>query len=62
MASGGRVVTICSDNAERMPFAGGAVYAMGKAALVGLVKGLARDLGPRASPSTMCNPVPSIPI
>jgi 3-oxoacyl-[acyl-carrier protein] reductase len=30
-----------------MPFAGGAVYAMSKAALVGLVKGLARDLGPR---------------
>jgi 3-oxoacyl-[acyl-carrier protein] reductase len=31
----------------RMPFAGGSVYAMSKAALVGLVKGLARDLGPR---------------
>jgi len=29
------------------PFAGGAAYAMSKAALVGLVKGLARDLGPR---------------
>src|SRR5437867_13419851 len=32
---------------KRMPFEGGAVYAMSKAALVGLVKGLARDLGPR---------------
>ena len=30
-----------------MPFAGGSVYSMTKAALVGLVKGLARDLGPR---------------
>jgi len=30
-----------------MPFTGGGVYAMSKAALVGLVKGLARDLGPR---------------
>jgi 3-oxoacyl-[acyl-carrier protein] reductase len=29
-----------------MPFAGGAAYAMSKSALVGLVKGLARDLGP----------------
>jgi 3-oxoacyl-[acyl-carrier protein] reductase len=29
-----------------MPFAGGSVYAMAKAALVGLVKGLARDMGP----------------
>src|SRR2546423_215879 len=47
MPSGGRVITIGSCNAERMPFAGGAVYAMSKAALVGLVKGLARDLGPR---------------
>jgi len=47
MKTGGRVVTIGSCNAERMPFAGGAVYSMSKAALVGLVKGLARDLGPR---------------
>ncbi|PYS91017.1 MAG: oxidoreductase [Acidobacteria bacterium] len=47
MQTGGRVITIGSCNAERMPFAGGAVYAMSKAALVGLVKGLARDLGPR---------------
>ncbi len=47
METGGRVVTIGSCNAERVPFEGGAVYAMSKAALVGLVKGLARDLGPR---------------
>jgi 3-oxoacyl-[acyl-carrier protein] reductase len=47
MKENGRVITIGSCNADRMPFAGGAVYAMSKAALVGLVKGLARDLGPR---------------
>jgi 3-oxoacyl-[acyl-carrier protein] reductase len=47
MQAGGRIITIGSCNAERMPFVGGAVYAMSKAALVGLVKGLARDLGPR---------------
>ncbi|MGE0535149.1 MAG: 3-oxoacyl-ACP reductase family protein [Pirellulales bacterium] len=47
MPSGGRIITIGSCNAERMPFAGGAVYAMSKSALIGLVKGLARDLGPR---------------
>lgn len=47
MKSGGRVINIGSCNAERMPFAGGGVYAMSKAALVGLVKGLSRDLGPR---------------
>jgi 3-oxoacyl-[acyl-carrier protein] reductase len=47
MKEGGRVINIGSCNAERMPFPGGAVYAMSKAALVGLVQGLARDLGPR---------------
>jgi len=47
MKEGGRIVNIGSCNAERMPFPGGAIYAMSKAALVGLVKGLARDLGPR---------------
>ena len=47
MKAGGRIINIGSTNAERMPFPGGSVYAMSKAALVGLVKGLARDLGPR---------------
>jgi 3-oxoacyl-[acyl-carrier protein] reductase len=47
MQAGGRIINIGSCNAERMPFTGGGVYAMSKAALVGLVKGLARDLGPR---------------
>lgn len=47
MQTGGRIITIGSCNAERMPFTGGSVYAMSKAALVGLVKGVARDLGPR---------------
>ncbi|MCS3468202.1 3-oxoacyl-[acyl-carrier protein] reductase [Pseudomonas sp. JUb42] len=47
MKEGGRVINIGSTNADRMPFAGGGVYAMSKSALVGLTKGLARDLGPR---------------
>ena len=47
MKAGGRIINIGSCNADRMPFTGGGVYAMSKAALVGLVKGLARDLGPR---------------
>ena len=47
MKEGGRIIMIGSCNAERMPYPGGAVYAMTKAALVGLVKGLAHDLGPR---------------
>jgi len=47
MQTGGRIINLGSCNAERVPFMGGGVYAMSKAALVGLVKGLARDLGPR---------------
>lgn len=47
MGEGGRIITIGSTNADRMPFAGGAVYAMSKSAIVGLTKGLSRDLGPR---------------
>jgi 3-oxoacyl-[acyl-carrier protein] reductase len=47
MKAGGRVINVGSCNAERMPFAGATAYAMSKAALVGMVKGLARDLGPR---------------
>ena len=47
MKAGGRIINIGSVNADRVPFAGGSVYAMSKSALVGLVKGMARDLGPR---------------
>jgi 3-oxoacyl-[acyl-carrier protein] reductase len=47
MQVGGRIINIGSTNAERMPFAGGGVYAMSKSALQGLVQGLSRDLGPR---------------
>jgi 3-oxoacyl-[acyl-carrier protein] reductase len=47
MGEGGRIINISSTNAARMPFVGGAVYAMSKSALTGLVKGMARDLGPK---------------
>jgi 3-oxoacyl-[acyl-carrier protein] reductase len=47
MKDGGGIINIGSTNADRMPFAGGGVYAMSKSALQGLVHGLARDLGPR---------------
>jgi len=58
MNDGGRIVNIGSTNAQRMPFAGGAPYAMSKAALVGLVKGLARDLGPRGITVNNVSPGP----
>ncbi|WP_429090876.1 3-oxoacyl-ACP reductase family protein [Aeromonas rivipollensis] len=47
MGKGGRIINIGSTNADRIPMAGGSVYAMSKSALVGLTKGMARDLGPR---------------
>jgi len=46
LVSGGRIINIGSINADRMPFQGGGVYAMSKAAIKGLTKGLARDFGP----------------
>lgn len=59
MKTGGRIINIGSCNADRMPFAGGAVYAMSKAALTGLVKGLARDLGPRGITVNNVQPGPT---
>jgi 3-oxoacyl-[acyl-carrier protein] reductase len=47
MKKGSCIINIGSTNADRMPFPGGSVYAMTKSALVGLVKRLARDLGPK---------------
>jgi len=47
MPEGGRIITIGSNLAERVPYPGVALYAASKAALVGLTRGLARDLGPR---------------
>lgn len=47
MKEGGRIIHIGSTNSDRMPFAGGSVYALSKAAVAGFTKGLARDLGPR---------------
>ena len=61
MREGGRVITIGSCNAERMPFTGGAVYAMSKAALVGLVKGLGAIWGRAALRSTTSSRARSIP-
>jgi 3-oxoacyl-[acyl-carrier protein] reductase len=58
MGEGGRIITIGSVNAERMPFAGGGVYAMTKAAVAGLTRGLARDLGPRGITVNTVQPGP----
>ncbi|OBB74372.1 SDR family NAD(P)-dependent oxidoreductase [Mycobacterium sp. 852014-52144_SCH5372336] len=47
MPGGGRIISIGSNLAERVPSAGVTLYSMSKAALIGFTKGLARDLGAR---------------
>lgn len=47
MPDGGRIVIIGSVNGDRMPFPGGAAYALTKSAVQGMVRGLARDFGER---------------
>ena len=47
LGEGGRIINIGSINAERVPGPGLSIYAMSKAAVAGLTRGLARDLGPR---------------
>jgi 3-oxoacyl-[acyl-carrier protein] reductase len=48
MRDGGRVITIGSSAANRIAFPGISAYSMTKAAIQGLVRGLAVDLAPRA--------------
>ncbi|MEU4830426.1 SDR family oxidoreductase [Streptosporangium sp. NPDC023615] len=56
MTEGGRIICIGSSLAERVPYPGWTLYAMSKSALVGLTKGLARDLGPRGITANLVHP------
>lgn len=47
LTSGGRIVSIGSSLAERVPFPGVTAYAMSKSALLSFTRGLSRELGPR---------------
>ena len=58
MKEGGRIITIGSINADRMPIAGGSIYGMSKAAIAGLTRGLARDLAPRGITVNVVQPGP----
>ncbi|MDQ1449765.1 MAG: 3-oxoacyl-[acyl-carrier protein] reductase [Actinomycetota bacterium] len=53
MGDGGRIINIGSALADRVPGPTLTLYSMSKAALVGLTKGLARDLGPRGIRATL---------
>jgi 3-oxoacyl-[acyl-carrier protein] reductase len=47
LGEGSRIINVGSINADRVPMAGLAVYAMTKGAVASLTRGLARELGPR---------------
>jgi cyclic-di-GMP-binding biofilm dispersal mediator protein len=59
MPEGGRIIIIGSVNGDRMPFAGGAAYAMSKSAVQGMARGLARDLGERQITVNVIQPGPT---
>jgi NAD(P)-dependent dehydrogenase (short-subunit alcohol dehydrogenase family) len=53
MTEGGRIISVGSALAERVPVPGLTLYAMCKAALTGLTRGLARDLAARGITATV---------
>ena len=58
LQQGGRIVTIGSCLAERVPFAGATLYSMTKSALLSFTRGLARDLGPKGVTVNLVQPGP----
>jgi len=56
MGEGGRIISIGSNLAERATDTGLTAYSASKAALVGLTKALARDLGPRGITANVVHP------
>ncbi|SEW46430.1 3-oxoacyl-[acyl-carrier protein] reductase [Chitinophaga sp. YR573] len=56
--SGGRIISIGSNMADRVVGPGGTLYAMSKSALIGLTKGLARELGPKSITVNLVQPGP----
>jgi NAD(P)-dependent dehydrogenase (short-subunit alcohol dehydrogenase family) len=58
MPEGGRIITIGSCIAQRVPGPGGTLYATSKAALTGMTKALARELGGRGITANLVHPGP----
>ena len=56
MEAGGRIISIGSCFAWRVPYGGVTLYAMSKSALIGFTKGLARDLGTRGITVNVVDP------
>ena len=58
MESGGRIVTVGTCMTQRVPGPGGTLYATSKAALIGLTKALAREVGGRGITANIVHPGP----
>jgi len=58
MADGGRIINIGSVSSDRMPYAGGSVYALTKGAVAGFTRGLTRELAPRGITVNTVQPGP----
>lgn len=58
MTDGGRIITIGSCLGEAVRFPGITLYSMSKAAITGMTRGLARDLGPRGITVNVVQPGP----
>jgi NAD(P)-dependent dehydrogenase (short-subunit alcohol dehydrogenase family) len=56
LSEGGRIISIGSGLAERVPFPGVTAYAMTKSALVSFTRGLSRELGPKGITVNLVNP------
>jgi len=59
MGEGGRIISIGSNLAERVPSQGLSLYSLSKSALIGFTKGLARDLGPKGITVNVVHPGPT---
>lgn len=58
MRDGGRIINIGSTAADKNGFPGTSIYAMSKAAVAALTRGVARDLGPRGITVNTIQPGP----
>ncbi|MGX2993780.1 SDR family oxidoreductase [Streptomyces sp. JNUCC 64] len=58
MGPGGRIIAVGSCMSQRVLAPGGTLYTMSKAALIGLTKALARELGPRGITANVVHPGP----
>lgn len=56
MKAGGRIISIGSCFAQRVPYGGVTLYAMSKSALIGFTKGLAREVGERGITVNIVDP------